>query len=379
MLVLLASLIGGYLNIPIARLPEAHVVTRSSSTAFGVPYLVPQIVDWPGTILAVNVGGALIPILLSLYLVVHNRILVLSAVATVVVAVVVHQLATPIPGVGISVPLFAPPLVAALIAVLLSRRYAAPLAYVGGSLGVLIGADLTNLDQLQTFGRAGRLDRRRGNLRRRVPDRHRRGAAVGIGRAAGVRLDERKAFAASAPLRRLASVMADDRARHKSPASAKPQGCAPARPKDGQRTAKGRLAKSIETSHFSAGDDRAPENVGEIGGDFAQARGGGRQNMSDARNSDLGGSSDPGLGDVLSTAASDSFSETTTTSWLQRIINSFIGALIGLVLIIASIVAIFWNEGGAINAARALAEGAGPSSASTRGRSIRSTTASSCM
>ncbi len=81
--------------------------------------------------------------------------------------------------------------------------------------------------------------------------------------------------------------------------------------------------------------------------------------MSDARNSDLGGSSDPGLGDVSSTAASDSFSETTTTSWLQRIINSFIGALIGLVLIIASIVAIFWNEGRAINTARALAEGAG--------------------
>ncbi len=152
MLVLLASLIGGYLNIPIARLPEAHVVTKTVVDAFGVPYLVPQIVDWPGTILAVNVGGALIPILLSLYLVVHNRILVLSAVATVVVAVVVHQLATPIPGVGISVPLFAPPLVAALIAVLLSRRYAAPLAYVGGSLGVLIGADLSNLDQLQTLG-----------------------------------------------------------------------------------------------------------------------------------------------------------------------------------------------------------------------------------
>ncbi len=68
------------------------------------------------------------------------------------VAFIVHQLATPVPGVGISVPLIAPPLVAALTAVLLSRRYAAPLAYVGGGLGVLIGADLTNLDKLQTLG-----------------------------------------------------------------------------------------------------------------------------------------------------------------------------------------------------------------------------------
>lgn len=152
MLVLLASLIGSYLNIPIARLPEAHVVARAYVDAFGMPYLVPQVVDWPGTILAINVGGALIPMLLSVYLVVHDRILVSGAIATAVVAFIVHQLATPIPGVGISVPLIAPPLVAALTAVLLSRQYAAPLAYIGGSLGVLIGADLLNLDKLQTLG-----------------------------------------------------------------------------------------------------------------------------------------------------------------------------------------------------------------------------------
>ena len=152
MLVLLASLIGSYINIPVARLPEARVVTRTFVDLLGVPYLVPQLVDWPGTILAVNVGGALIPVLLSLYLIVHDRILVRSAIATAAVAVVVHQLATPIPGVGIAVSWFWPPIVAALTAVLLSRRDAAPLAYVGGSLGVLIGADLTNLEQLQTLG-----------------------------------------------------------------------------------------------------------------------------------------------------------------------------------------------------------------------------------
>jgi uncharacterized membrane protein len=128
------------------------VVTGVVVDWFGVPYAVPQVVDWPGTILAINVGGALIPILLSIYLVVHYRIFALSAVATAVVAVVVHQLATPIPGVGIAVPMIVPPLLAALVAVLLSRQYAAPLAYVGGSLGVLIGADLSNLGTLQTLG-----------------------------------------------------------------------------------------------------------------------------------------------------------------------------------------------------------------------------------
>ena len=81
--------------------------------------------------------------------------------------------------------------------------------------------------------------------------------------------------------------------------------------------------------------------------------------MSDPGNSGLSGSSDPNLGDVLSTTASDSFTETTSTSWLQKIINSFVGALVGFILVIASIVGIFWNEGRAVNTARALAEGAG--------------------
>ena len=68
---------------------------------------------------------------------------------------------------------------------------------------------------------------------------------------------------------------------------------------------------------------------------------------------------DSRLGDALSSAAGDTFTETTSKSWLQRIVNSFVGVLVGLVLIIASIVGVFWNEGRAIDTARALAEGAG--------------------
>jgi hypothetical protein len=68
---------------------------------------------------------------------------------------------------------------------------------------------------------------------------------------------------------------------------------------------------------------------------------------------------DSGLGDVPSGAAGDTFTETTSKSWLQRIVNSFVGVLVGLVLIVASIVGIFWNEGRAIDTARALSEGAG--------------------
>ena len=57
---------------------------------------------------------------------------------------------TPAPTNG--VPTFAPPLLAAGVALVLSRRFAAPIAYIGGNLGVLIGADLLNLGRLRSLG-----------------------------------------------------------------------------------------------------------------------------------------------------------------------------------------------------------------------------------
>jgi len=151
-LVLFGSLIGSYINLPLVRLPEQRVVSREVVEVFGVPFLAPVTVDWPGTILAINVGGAVIPIMLSFYLLLRYDLWWLGAAATAIVAFVVHRMATPIPGVGISVPTFAPPLLAAGVALVLSPRLAAPIAYIGGSLGVLVGADLLNLGRLRSLG-----------------------------------------------------------------------------------------------------------------------------------------------------------------------------------------------------------------------------------
>ena len=134
------------------HLPEERIVSREVVEIFGVPFLAPVTAEWPGTILAINVGGAVIPILLSLYLLMRYHLWGFGALATAIVAFVVHRLATPVPGMGISVPTFAPPLLAAVVALALSRRFAAPLAYIGGSLGVLIGADLLNLGVLRSLG-----------------------------------------------------------------------------------------------------------------------------------------------------------------------------------------------------------------------------------
>lgn len=54
-----------------------------------------------------------------------------------------------------------------------------------------------------------------------------------------------------------------------------------------------------------------------------------------------------------------SFTETTRTSWLARLKNALIGAVIGIILVVVAIWALFWNEGRSIKAYRALTEGAG--------------------
>ena len=152
MLLLLASLIGSYFNIPIAELSQERVLSNQVIDYFGMEYTVPVVEHWPGTVIAVNVGGAVIPTLMSLYLLIARQLWVKGLIAIAIVAVMLHWLANPVPGVGIAVPVFLPALITAIVAWILSRENAAPLAYVAGSLGTLIGADLTNLDKVRGLG-----------------------------------------------------------------------------------------------------------------------------------------------------------------------------------------------------------------------------------
>lgn len=150
--VLLLSLLGSAVNIPVAEFPPEKVVSGGVVDFYGIPYVVPVVREWPGTVLAMNVGGALIPVILSLYLLFKNNLFVHGAIAVAVVALATHLLARPVHGVGISLPIFIPPIVAALAAMAIGWRQAAPLAYIAGSLGTLIGADLLNLNKIQGLG-----------------------------------------------------------------------------------------------------------------------------------------------------------------------------------------------------------------------------------
>ena len=165
-MIFLCSLFGSYLNIRIKEVKSIRPVTYFREVYFfGVRWRIPEIIYCPGkTVIAINVGGALIPLLFSIYLLffsvpIHGNPLVSYVkilVAFIVVTLVVHAFARPIEGLGIAVPSFIPPLISATMAAILFPIYAKTnpfiIAYVGGTLGTLTGADLLNWKKIPELG-----------------------------------------------------------------------------------------------------------------------------------------------------------------------------------------------------------------------------------
>ncbi len=149
---LLFSLLGSMVNIPISRRRTWNRETFPVREIFLFPlmfyYHPPKLRE---QVIAVNVGGAVIPVLFSLYLLLRAPLMPVL-IATAIVTFVAKRLAKPVRGIGISIPAFIPPLIAALVALLLAGDQAAPVAYISGVLGTLIGADLLNLHRVRDIG-----------------------------------------------------------------------------------------------------------------------------------------------------------------------------------------------------------------------------------
>jgi len=150
---LILTLVGSLVNIPIYRFENREMVGEQVVSYFGMRYRVPRLDRSQATILAVNVGGALIPVALSVYLISRINFGLSLPILLAVVTVVVNRLARPVRGMGIGVPGLAPPLVAALGAYFLCPvELRAPCAYIASTMGILIGADLLNLGQIRQLG-----------------------------------------------------------------------------------------------------------------------------------------------------------------------------------------------------------------------------------
>jgi uncharacterized membrane protein len=152
LLLLLASLLGSYVNIPIVHFLDSKVLEVAELRQFGESYPVLVTRDWPGMVLAVNLGGALVPTAVSIYLVVRRRLLLPAFFCTAAVAVAVYFFSRTVPGLGIVVPVYVAPVSAAVAALVASRAQAAPLAYIGGSVGTLFGGDLLRMPHLLGLG-----------------------------------------------------------------------------------------------------------------------------------------------------------------------------------------------------------------------------------
>jgi uncharacterized membrane protein len=146
------TLVGSGVNIPIKRIKEEKLCDEEHVRFYGMRYRVPSFRDPCTTVLAVNLGGAVIPVLISLYVLAKCPVPIQALLATGIMVVVMNKLARPVKGIGIGVPVLTPPLIAAMLGLLLAPGNAPPVAYVAGTMGTLIGADLLNLKKIAGLG-----------------------------------------------------------------------------------------------------------------------------------------------------------------------------------------------------------------------------------
>jgi uncharacterized membrane protein len=155
-LIVPGSLIGSLINIPLYTITsKSEECTQDPYVLYwGVSYQVFE-PDCPGeTKISINVGGAIIPILVSGYLILMNFLEIIQIlIAVLVVTAVVHRVARIEPNVGILTPGFLPAFAAVFASIAIAlifpwsfNLYA--IAYISGTLGTLIGADILNLNKL---------------------------------------------------------------------------------------------------------------------------------------------------------------------------------------------------------------------------------------
>ena len=171
LLLMIGIIVGSVVNIPVKRIDRTHPAPAHPLAILGLGRMLPKMTRMrQQTIIAVNVGGCLIPAGIAAYEFLHladlgPRFLVAGLAAGFVNVVICYLVARPVPGVGILIPGFVPALVAALLGLVLGGGQAVPVAFVAGTLGPLIGADLLHLREIEenaigvaSIGGAGTFD-----------------------------------------------------------------------------------------------------------------------------------------------------------------------------------------------------------------------------
>ena len=148
---LILSLFGSLVNLPLFRIRSQRNEEIPPPTLLFS--LLPMIQSPTHTLVAVNMGGCLIPLAFSLYLLINTEVTLSQSLAAIIfVSFISYSFSRPIHGLGIGMPILIAPLSAALIAITLNPQDSAPLAYIAGTVGVLVGADILRLKDIRQMG-----------------------------------------------------------------------------------------------------------------------------------------------------------------------------------------------------------------------------------
>jgi len=151
--VLFLSLLGSVINLPVTRLKNDIPLQEITQPISWGLLKMPLQSFRNETLISINFGGCLIPASLSLYLFLHSTLTLPSTLLGIfMMSMISYFFSRPIQGLGIGMPILIAPISAALVALLISPEQSAPLAYISGTLGVLIGADLLHLKDIPKLG-----------------------------------------------------------------------------------------------------------------------------------------------------------------------------------------------------------------------------------
>ena len=156
--IVLLMLFGSFVNIPLYTFRRDMVRAGPAEFPYGstaAPWVSQPVWD---TVIALNLGGAVIPVLISAYLLYRavgqlgTGILVTVCIGILAVALIAYLATRSVPGVGIRAPLFMPGLAALLCGLLLNGGtplLAGVTAFVAGTAGTLLGAGIAWLPRIK--------------------------------------------------------------------------------------------------------------------------------------------------------------------------------------------------------------------------------------
>jgi uncharacterized membrane protein len=149
---LFLSLLGSYLNFPIKKvMSRVPVISGKGSDFHWSGYAASSLEVEQSTSIAVNLGGAVIPVIMSVFLSTMVS-LVDALIGILTMTIIIHKIARPVKGSGIAIHALLPPFLAAAVALIISPQDAPIIAYVSGTLGCLIGVDILNLKKFPDMG-----------------------------------------------------------------------------------------------------------------------------------------------------------------------------------------------------------------------------------